>query len=115
MPSVQLADRLKLFGVRFRDLALDLVLEFLLKGHDQLDRVERVGAEIIKKGGIWRDLLLIDVELVHNDLFNALVYGFLVSHLGIIQSTQASHCHAAVNGKNLAGHRSEEHTSELQS
>src|SRR5580658_2618655 len=80
-----LAHRLKLLGVGLRNLSLYLVLELLLEGHDQLDRVQRIGTQIVKKGGVRRDLLLVDIELVHNDFLNALVYGFLVSHWVVIR------------------------------
>jgi hypothetical protein len=52
-----------LFGVFVRDLDL----EFLFEGHHQLDRVERVGSQVIDERGIVRDLLLFDAQLFGND------------------------------------------------
>src|SRR6202035_2066039 len=55
-----------LLGISIRNLAAELFLEC----HDQLDRVEAVGAEIVDEAGILGDLGLFDAEMVNNDLFN---------------------------------------------
>src|SRR6266496_1963004 len=47
------ADRVNLFGV----LVADLDLERLLQGHHQLDRVQRIGPQVVHEGGIHGDLL----------------------------------------------------------
>src|SRR5579864_634093 len=49
----------------------NLDAELFLKRHYQLDRVERVGAEILDKGRALRDLLGIDVQMLDHDLLHA--------------------------------------------
>src|SRR5690242_9044962 len=51
-----LMDRRDLLGV----LIGNLDLEFLLEGHDELNRIERIGPEIVDERGIVRDLFLFD-------------------------------------------------------
>jgi len=75
-----LADRLEFLCVGLRNLAFDFVFKFFLKRHDELDSIERIGAEIVDKGRLGRNLLFVDVELIDDDLFDALVYGFGFSH-----------------------------------
>src|SRR5512138_46929 len=58
-----LADRGQLLGLVVGDVQPELVLE----GHDQLDGVQRVGAEIVDEGRVLRDLLLADAQLVRYD------------------------------------------------
>ena len=41
----------------------NLAVEFLFNGHDELDRVQGVGTEVIDKGGRVDDLVGIDTEL----------------------------------------------------
>src|SRR3990172_5810801 len=57
-------------------LIRDLHLEFLLEGHHQLDRVERVGAEVIDEGRFVLGLGLVDAQLLGNDFLDALFYVF---------------------------------------
>src|SRR5690348_1220770 len=59
----RLVDRRDLLGVLVRNLDLELLLE----GHHQLDRVERVGSQVIHERGLARDLLLFDAQLFGND------------------------------------------------
>jgi len=35
-------------------------VEFLLEGHDELDRVEAVGAEVLHEAGVVRELVALD-------------------------------------------------------
>src|SRR5438046_2500978 len=44
-----LADSLEFFRIRFWNLTFDLVLKLLFERHDKLDRVKRIGAEIVDK------------------------------------------------------------------
>src|SRR5450759_1150395 len=53
----------------------DLDLEGLLKGHDQLHRIQRIGAQIVHKRCIGRHLGLIHAQLFHDDLFYPFLYG----------------------------------------
>src|SRR5688500_79905 len=55
-----------------RVLVGDLDAELLLEGHDQLDGVEAVRAEVVHEGRVRRDELLLDSELVHDDLLHAI-------------------------------------------
>jgi hypothetical protein len=48
----------------------DFGLELFFQSHDQLDRVQRIRAEIIDKRSIVRYLVLFDAELFGNDAFN---------------------------------------------
>ena len=59
----RLLDGRDLFGFLVRNFGF----EFLFEGHDQLNRVKRVGAEIIDKGSIVRYLVFFDTELFVND------------------------------------------------
>ena len=49
----------------------DLDVEGLLKGHDQFDRVERVGAQVVHERSLGRDLRLVHAQLLDDDLFYA--------------------------------------------
>src|SRR6476660_2375237 len=49
-----------------------LAAKFLLEGHDELDRVEAVGAEIVDETGVFRDLVGLDAEMLNDDLLNPL-------------------------------------------
>src|ERR1035437_8132109 len=53
----------------------DLDLEALLKGHDQLNRIERIGAQVVHERRIGSHLGLIHPQLCHDDLFYAFLYG----------------------------------------
>src|SRR5690242_13980612 len=46
--------------------------EFFLKGHDQLDRIETVGAEVVDEAGVLGHLIRLDPEMFHDDFLNAL-------------------------------------------
>src|SRR5208282_6395863 len=46
----------------------NLATKFLLEGHDELDRVEAVGAEIIDETGVFGYLVGLDAEMLHDDL-----------------------------------------------
>src|SRR5215471_6878586 len=54
----------------FRVFVGDLDLECLFKGHDQLDRIERVGAKIVNEGSARRDFCFVHAQLLHDDLFH---------------------------------------------
>src|SRR5690606_6373112 len=54
----------ELFGV----LVGDVDVELLLEGHDELDRVEAVGAEILHEARLVRQLLPLDAEFLDNDV-----------------------------------------------
>src|SRR5262245_36695806 len=45
----------------------DLDLERLLERHDQLDGVERIGAQVVHEGGLDGHLLRVDPELFDDD------------------------------------------------
>src|SRR5579864_453485 len=46
----------------------NLATEFLFEGHDEFDRVEAIGAEIIDEAGVIRDLVGLDAQMLHDDL-----------------------------------------------
>src|SRR5579875_251864 len=58
-----LADR----GDLLRILVRDLQVELLLQRHDELDHVERVGAEILHELGLRRHLARLHAQLLHDD------------------------------------------------
>src|SRR5208283_515752 len=53
----------------------DLDLESLFKRHDQFNRVQRIGAEVIHERSFGRYLALVHAQLLHNDLLYAFLYG----------------------------------------
>src|SRR5258706_11240006 len=65
-------------GDLFRVLVRNFDLEFLFQGHDQFDRVERIGAQVIHKGRSVGDLFGLDPQLLCN---NGLYLLFNVAHL----------------------------------
>ena len=67
-----IADRLKFFCV----LIGNFNREVLLKGHDEFNRIERVGSEVLNEGGCWRDLFGVHSELLDNDIFYFFFDGF---------------------------------------
>src|SRR5271157_728898 len=58
-----------------RVLVRDLDLEGFFEGHDQLDRVERISAEVVHERRVGRHLALFHAQLFHNDLLYAFIYG----------------------------------------
>ena len=46
--------------------------EFFFEGHHQLDLVEGVGTQIVDKAGLFDDLFRIDIEVLDNDLADAI-------------------------------------------
>jgi hypothetical protein len=50
----------------------DLDPELLLEGHDQLDGVEAVRAEVVHEGRLGRHQVLLDSELIHDDLLHTI-------------------------------------------
>src|SRR5260370_34855852 len=50
----------------------DLAAELFLEGHDELDGVEAVGAEVVDKARIVGDLVGFDTQMLHDDLFYSL-------------------------------------------
>jgi len=46
--------------------------EFFLESHDELDRVERIGTEVVDEIGIVHDLVGIHAEMLHDDLLHTL-------------------------------------------
>src|SRR4029079_12863910 len=61
-----------------RGVVRDLDAELLLEGHDQLDRVQAVGAKVVDETGVGRDLRLFDAQVFDHDLLHAV---FDVAHL----------------------------------
>ena len=64
-----LPDRLDLLRHVVGDVDVELLFEF----HHQLDRIERVGAQIIDERGFAGDLVLADAKLLGNDINDALL------------------------------------------
>ena len=64
----RLADGRELAGVLVRDLEPELVLEV----HDDLHQVERIGAEVLLERRVFRDLALVDTELLAQRAFDLL-------------------------------------------
>src|SRR4029450_1387977 len=60
------ADRHDLLGV----LVGDLDVEMLLQGHNELDRVEGVGAQVLDELRVRVDVLLFNPELLDDDLLH---------------------------------------------
>src|SRR6185437_11910109 len=50
----------------------DLDREFLFEGHHELDLVERIGAQVVDEAGLFGDLLRIDIEVLDDDLPDAI-------------------------------------------
>src|SRR5512146_1935562 len=51
-----------------RILVRDFDVEGLFEGHDQLDRVQRIGAQVVHERSIGRDLGLVHTQLLDDDL-----------------------------------------------
>src|SRR5215467_105695 len=62
-------DRRDLLGILVRDLDVELLFE----GHDQLDRVQRVGSQVFDELGRRGDVVLLDPELLDDDLLDPLL------------------------------------------
>src|SRR5271157_3262149 len=58
-----------------RVLVRDLDLKGFFESHDQLDRVERISAEVVHERRVGRHLALFHAQLFHNDLLYAFIYG----------------------------------------
>src|SRR6185369_12700844 len=58
----------------------DFVPKFFFQSHYQLDRVQRVGAQILDKFGIWSHLVGVDAQLFYDDVFYSLLGRFFCSH-----------------------------------
>jgi hypothetical protein len=72
-------DRLLHRGDLFGVLVGDLGLELLLERHDELDRIQRVGPQIVYEGGVIGDFLFLHTELLGDDLLHPF---FDCAHLG---------------------------------
>src|SRR5262245_32323401 len=55
-----------------RRIVGNLAAEFFLEGHDQLDSVEAVGPKVVDEARVLGDLVRLDSEMLHHDLFYAL-------------------------------------------
>ena len=61
-----------LIGSGIGGIVGNLAAKFLFEGHDELDRVETVGAEIVDETGVLRHLVGLDAEMLNDDLLNPL-------------------------------------------
>jgi hypothetical protein len=59
----------------FRVFVGDFDFEGFFEGHDQLDGVEGVGAEVVHKGGVGCDLGFVHAQLLDNDLLYTFING----------------------------------------
>src|SRR5271155_5203154 len=66
---------------RFCGVVGNLAAEFLFERHDELDRIETVGAEIIDEARAFRDLVGLDAQVFHDDLLHSLANVPHRSHL----------------------------------
>src|SRR5262245_275285 len=55
---------------RLGGIVRNLAAELFLEGHDQLDGVEAVGPEIVDETGVFGDLVRLDAQMFHDDLFH---------------------------------------------
>src|SRR5262245_17520887 len=69
----------------------NLDAEFLLERHDELDRVERVGAQVVDERRVRRHFFFVDPELLHDDALH-----FVGDSHSILL-----HVHPAVDGQNV--------------
>src|SRR6476646_8435057 len=53
-------------GYFFCVFVRDLDLELFLEGHDEFDRIERIGPEVVNERGGARDLFGLDAQLLGN-------------------------------------------------
>jgi hypothetical protein len=63
----RIANRLDVFG----GVVGNFDIEFFFEGHDQLDIVQAVRAEVIDEAGLFGDLLRVSVEVLDHDLTDA--------------------------------------------
>src|ERR1700684_3539840 len=56
----------------FRRVIGNLATKFLFESHDELDRIEAIGAEIIDEAGVIRDLVGLDAQMLPDDLLSPL-------------------------------------------
>src|SRR5688572_1217341 len=68
-------DRLFHTGDLVRVLVRYLDAELLFERHHELDRVERVGSQVVDERGIRRHFFLVDPELLHDDALHLVGYG----------------------------------------
>src|SRR5271168_2264296 len=57
---------------RFRGVIGNLAAEFLFERHDEFDRIEAVGAEIIDEARGFSNLVGLDAQMFHDDLLHPL-------------------------------------------
>src|SRR5271167_2322591 len=50
----------------------NLAPEFFFESHDELDRIEAVGAKIINETGVVSHLIRLDAEMLYDDFFDPL-------------------------------------------
>src|ERR1700682_3749437 len=62
-----------------RILVGDFDIEGLFEGHHELDRIERIGAQVVHERSAGRDLALVHTQLLDNDLFHFFINGCHVS------------------------------------
>jgi hypothetical protein len=65
---IEKADRVADGDDRFRRIVRDFDPKFFFEGHDQFDRVERIGPKIFNEIGIVDDLVGVDAEMLHYNL-----------------------------------------------
>src|SRR6266511_2373280 len=63
-----IADRAQLLGFLVRDVDVELLLE----GHDEIDSVEAVGAEVLHEAGVGGELFPLDPQLLDDDVLDLL-------------------------------------------
>jgi hypothetical protein len=56
----------------FGGIVGDLAAELLFEGHDELDRIEAVRAEIVDETGVFRHFVGLDAEMLNDDLLHPL-------------------------------------------
>src|SRR5690606_22762210 len=89
----RISDGLELLRLLIRDLDPELLYE----GHDPLDRVQRIRAEVSDERCLPRHLLGLHAELVDDDLANLRID--VVRHDAL--TVRASHDHSAIHNDDL--------------
>src|SRR5262245_52389866 len=74
-----------------RVLVGNLEVELLLEGHYQLDRVQRVGAQVLDELRVRVDLVLLDAELLDDDLLHPLLDRLCHEHLPLPRVLNSLH------------------------